>query len=133
MITHKQHSFSVLTQQGQRINHDRASSRQSPQVSRTIQLDNRSQPYSQPFEHYTRQLVKVIQMRRLRNQERSPLEDTQGAWDLVLYAYIGDTCKNDSARCIAIYSRTDLLPCEMNSIQNGPRKFRYFTHQSLNY
>ncbi|KAA6398993.1 MAG: hypothetical protein EZS28_005479 [Streblomastix strix] len=33
-------------------------------------------------------LVKVIQMRRLSNQERSPLEDAQGTWDLDLYRYI---------------------------------------------
>ncbi|KAA6360535.1 MAG: hypothetical protein EZS28_043938, partial [Streblomastix strix] len=90
-ITHRQHSYNELPQQGQRINDDRAPSRQGPQASRTIQLDNRSQPYSWPFEHYTRQLVKVIQMRRLRNQERSPLEDTQGTWDLDLYRHICDT------------------------------------------
>ncbi|KAA6403118.1 MAG: hypothetical protein EZS28_001347 [Streblomastix strix] len=87
-ITHRQYSYNVLPQQGRRINHDRATSRQSPQFSRTIQLDNRIQPYSWPFEHNTRQLVKVIKMRRLHNQERNPLEDAQRAWDLDLYRHI---------------------------------------------
>ncbi|KAA6356139.1 MAG: hypothetical protein EZS28_048334, partial [Streblomastix strix] len=32
-------------------------------------------------------------MRRLCNQERNPLEDAQGAWDLDLYRHICDTCE----------------------------------------
>ncbi|KAA6384971.1 MAG: hypothetical protein EZS28_019499, partial [Streblomastix strix] len=43
-ITHRQHSYNVLPQQAQRINRDRATNRQSPQVSRTIQLDNTPLP-----------------------------------------------------------------------------------------
>ncbi|KAA6333403.1 MAG: hypothetical protein EZS28_053177, partial [Streblomastix strix] len=38
-----------------------------------------------------KQLVKVIEMRRILNQERNPLEDAQGAWDLDLYRHICDT------------------------------------------
>ncbi|KAA6398222.1 MAG: hypothetical protein EZS28_006246 [Streblomastix strix] len=92
-ITHRQHSQNVLLYQRQRINYNSSTSRQSPQVSRTIQRDNRSQSYSRLFKHYTRQLIKVIRMQRERNEERSPLEDTQGAWDLELYRCIYDTRK----------------------------------------
>ncbi|KAA6357336.1 MAG: hypothetical protein EZS28_047137 [Streblomastix strix] len=38
-----------------------------------------------------KQHVKVIQMRRLRNQERGSLKGTDGAWDLDLYRRICDT------------------------------------------
>ncbi|KAA6375517.1 MAG: hypothetical protein EZS28_028954 [Streblomastix strix] len=89
-ITHKQLSYSALLQQGKKVNYDRSVGRQSPQVSRTMQLENISQSYSWPFEHYTGQLIKVIQMRRLRNQQRRYLKDTQGLWDLDLYRHICD-------------------------------------------
>ncbi|KAA6362719.1 MAG: hypothetical protein EZS28_041756 [Streblomastix strix] len=130
--THRHLSYNVLSQQEQRIKHDRASSRQSHQVSRTVQLDNRSQPYSWPFEHYTRQLVKVIQMRRLCNQERSPLEDYQEAQDLDLQRHICNT-RELTMHEVLQYLQISVLSSEMDLIQNQPRKFRYFTHQSLNY
>ncbi|KAA6372658.1 MAG: hypothetical protein EZS28_031814, partial [Streblomastix strix] len=38
-----------------------------------------------PVDKVLKQLVKVIQMRRLNNQERYPLENTQGIWDLGLH------------------------------------------------
>ncbi|KAA6386558.1 MAG: hypothetical protein EZS28_017914 [Streblomastix strix] len=41
-ITNRKHSQNVLPQQGQRINYDRATSRQIPQVHRIIHLDNRA-------------------------------------------------------------------------------------------
>ncbi|KAA6375878.1 MAG: hypothetical protein EZS28_028593, partial [Streblomastix strix] len=90
-ITHKQYCYNVQPQQGQSINYDCSTSRQSHQVSRTILHDNRIQSYSWTFEHYTRQIIKVIQMRKLRIQERSSLEDTQGAWDQDLNRYICNT------------------------------------------
>ncbi|KAA6369054.1 MAG: hypothetical protein EZS28_035419 [Streblomastix strix] len=51
----------------------------------------KAKSFSWFFEHFIRQLVKIIQMRRLCNYERSPLEETQGALDLDLYRRICDS------------------------------------------
>ncbi|KAA6310681.1 MAG: hypothetical protein EZS28_056268, partial [Streblomastix strix] len=39
--------------------------------------------------------------------------------------------RTDNARGIAVSLKTSVLSSEMDLVQNGPRKFRYFTHQSL--